>query len=811
MNASLNRPASFRPKPAVGFSRKTFVILLGIIAPLATILYEAFEHTASQIFFDPLPTWLHIPILATVPLANLWLFRVLLRVREEQKRDPHGVAALTTPTTAPSGNARTALSALTGFAAAVSVVYGILFLPFLPIILLGLAFFWTGYGLLALLPASPFTAALAIWRMTRRLRKDGFTMNRPAFWLGGAAAAILLLGFLTAELQRNAFLKNLIDGEMADIETIETRIPESTLVRIAKRGSNPVPDFTEFGLTGVNWRNNPHCISRHDGAKALFRYYGRTVERETRGFFDTDPGWRTFGTAGHTWIGSLRHDLHLAESSMEGWADADAGLGYIEWTQILQNNANWNQEGRQHIQLPPGGVVSRVTLWVKGDPREAAFETVSKAREAYEYIVQRNRDPVLVNHIAQDIIQVESFPVPPQGTMKYRIGITFPLPPTNTPPTDPATPAPPPVAATFKLPYILNHNFKIQDSHSLKLDCEQPINDLKPVGVITQNGTIPLAAPMRLTIPRDPTIQDVAALDGVSQQPVIARLQNIPPPENAPIAIVIDGSAPINEHLAELQALQTAIPPSDHVHYYLTDRTAPLDRPLAATDFSGGTDAVPMLDRAARWLNTHDTQGTLLWFHGAQPFAFAKNQTLCEVLAVRPLNVHAVRLDAGHNLTLENLQTHGIVTVLKDSRNPTASAEKALQETIDDISGWRWSTEWAKTANRTDENAELPVTSTSDHLARLHVFGEIMDALGRERLTHAQRDDLAQKAIAYELVTPVSAAIVLETREDYERHGIVPPEDRKGPTGTIPEPSTLLLVLLGASLLFLRRRMTQEV
>ena len=62
-------------------------------------------------------------------------------------------------------------------------------------------------------------------------------------------------------------------------------------------------------------------------------------------------------------------------------------------------------------------------------------------------------------------------------------------------------------------------------------------------------------------------------------------------------------------------------------------------------------------------------------------------------------------------------------------------------------------------------------------------------------------------AARYQLVTPVSGAVVLETREQYEEAGLRPVEP--GSVPTIPEPEIVLLLLVAGALLtfaFFRHR-----
>src|SRR5262249_44349409 len=119
--------------------------------------------------------------------------------------------------------------------------------------------------------------------------------------------------------------------------------------------------------------------------------------------------------------------LSLAVSRIDGSFDPDAALGYLEWTMVFKNASATQQEARAQLGLPPGGVVSRLTLWVNGEEREAAFAERGKVQVAYDSVVRTRRDPVLVTTNGGDVINVQCFPVQPNGEMKIRLGVTAPM------------------------------------------------------------------------------------------------------------------------------------------------------------------------------------------------------------------------------------------------------------------------------------------------------------------------------------------------------------------------------------------------
>ena len=66
----------------------------------------------------------------------------------------------------------------------------------------------------------------------------------------------------------------------------------------------------------------------------------------------------------------MQRNLTSSNSHQHVTIDPIAATGTVAWTMNL--NGQW-QEGRMNMVLPPGGVVSRVTLWVNGEEREGAY------------------------------------------------------------------------------------------------------------------------------------------------------------------------------------------------------------------------------------------------------------------------------------------------------------------------------------------------------------------------------------------------------------------------------------------------------
>lgn len=84
------------------------------------------------------------------------------------------------------------------------------------------------------------------------------------------------------------------------------------------------------------------------------------------------------------------------------------------------------------------------------------------------------------------------------------------------------------------------------------------------------------------------------------------------------------------------------------------------------------------------------------------------------------------------------------------------------------------------------------------HLARLWAAEEVARLCAARHVAEA-----GQLAARYQLVTPVSGAVVLETQAQYKQAGLQPAGPESVPS--VPEPSAGALGFLALALLFLRR------
>jgi hypothetical protein len=509
--------------------------------------------------------------------------------------------------------------------------------------------------------------------------------------------------------------------------------------------------------------------------------------------------------------------LALTESRIDGVVDGDGVWAYAEWTMVFRNDAGVQREARAQLLLPAGGVVSRLTLWINGEPCEAAFSGRDQVKRAYKSVVTQRRDPVLVTTAGPDRVMMQCFPVPPKGgNMKIRVGVTFPLQLARAD------------QATFGLPAIVERNFAIKPSlaHSVWLEASGPLGDatglLKPenpkpdlFAVRGQLTDAQLAAlPATLSAVRDPQVRtawatapaQVKEASGV----VVQQIDATPLRPPGRVVLVVDMSRTMAAAVGDVAAALAAVPAGTSLSVILADDVPveltrapvavtsesikPVAEQLAKAPCRGGPDSAPALCRA--WdLASEAPDGLILWVHGPQPVALGGVEALHQRYERRPDGPRLLMLQAapGPNRVCEALDLQGDIARL-DRRGTTA----------DDLRRLFFSWSQGQPALRVSRQlaATRPTTpgtkQTAPHLARLWAFEEVRRAghSGKATPGSATAKEAIRLASAYQLVTPLSGAVVLETQAQYAANGLTPVDPATVPT--VPEPETVFLIVIAA-------------
>jgi XrtN system VIT domain protein len=129
------------------------------------------------------------------------------------------------------------------------------------------------------------------------------------------------------------------------------------------------------------------------------------------------------------WSGEHVHTENVA-TRVRVWPSLH--LAYTEKfiTVFSDKQQQWrgDEEAIFSFHLPEGGVVTSLSLWINGKEEKAILTTKEKAENAYKTIVGvETRDPSLVHWQEGNTVSVRVFPVLPQSSRSFKIGITAPL------------------------------------------------------------------------------------------------------------------------------------------------------------------------------------------------------------------------------------------------------------------------------------------------------------------------------------------------------------------------------------------------
>lgn len=799
-------PAS--PKPP-GF----WLLVIGAIYPACVIAFEAATRFCATTFFDPMPTPPHILLVALAPLSVVWLW-AHLRFRSDQAHEPQ---------------LSVAQAVAAGAALMISALYTLLFLPLYPLSALAIL----AYGL-GLLPFAPLATLVCGALLLARAGKPNKQARRGIWVWFGAGLGVLALAALDTPQAATTYAVHMSSkseaGEARALALLRSVGSRDHLLRLCYESTGmpagPVSALVALGeplsaRLGFDEMARDQRLSRTVAAQQL--YYRLTGDPYTakeppfrEGAWGFTQGLDWDADQGGSVVGAKVRGLALSSSRIDGVIVAEDAVAYLEWT--MEFTAENSAEARASLVLPPGGVVSRATLWVAGQEREAVFASRDQARQAYENVVVRERrDPLLVTTKGADRVMFQVFPVMPEAASQIRIGITAPLDLTL------------PGQASVALPAIIDRNFTIGSElrHAVWVEGKG-----EAAGVAHGlEASTPKAGAFRLRGALDdvrlarerPRLVVTRAQDphttlapgrAVMAQPdtaaaakpsfIVQTIASAPAQTADAIVFVLDGSLRAGAGAAGVKAALAALPSDRSVGLIIAGEPpgaiapavldqahrAALDQALAQHKPRGGQDNVTALTKAVLALEPFE-RGVLVWLHGPQPTTFSRaNAGFDQALA------RATRLP---RLVLYPLAP-GPNVVLSDT--PWFWGAQTMAWSGDagvDLTHWlKAETAPSRLMISRTETAQKPAHSAgSDHIARLWARDQIarLAATGKA----ADRASGVDLARAYGLVAPISGAVVLETDVDIQRAGLTAPDATSVPT--VPEPEQWMLLVIVSALI----------
>lgn len=793
MNPRLEGEMSEQELKPVSAKVQGFNLFAGVILPAISITLEATTHITAMEFFDPLPTAWHLMLVVFVPLAQLHVWFI---IRRGATRHPF-LAEL-----------------VNAVVIGISLFYSIVYLPLMPF---GAMLLIIGLGLLPLTPLLSLVAAIVMSVQLKRV--VALTLPQRSSW---AKVRALLLGLIVTTVLITAIeLPASITRyglQMAASQSAETRAKgiqflrtwgsKDYLLRACYDRSGRATDLIGF-LFSVK---NP--LPTSESRAIYYRVTGETFDaslppKRVGGRFISQDSVEFDRNHGSENVGHKLNGLSLSSSRFDASADADGGVAYMQWTLSFDNDSDVQREARAEVQLPPGGVVSRLTLWVNGEEREAAFAGRSKVKEAYQQIaIRQRRDPVLVTTAGRDRILVQCFPVQPHGEMKIRVGITAPLMLDDK------------AQAKFLFPRFIQRNFLIPDDvrHAFWVEAKTPMASsfkAKTSGWEGQRSTtmhgrindLELSSPeSSITIARG-NVNDMWSKDPFGPRGFVVQqsIQERAPQHMNRIVLVVDTSAVMSKSVLEIIEAVRSMTDEVDLKLVLTniegvddgaqkqtfDGVWAAGTGLSSASFEGGADNVPALLHAWDLAASKPGNNAIVWVHGPQPVELYSVEELRQRWERRPYGPTLYSVPTGIGSDELEKKLDGVNELKSVPRTGTLSSD--LQTLFGRLTGKIKTFEYVRSSKKLDPEVDLLYSlQTSDHLARLWANDEVARILAAR--DDSLNDAASMLAVNYQLVTPVSGAVVLETAAQYSATGLQPVD--AGTVPTIPEPEMVILIAI---------------
>lgn len=808
------------------------VMAFGIVLPTIALGVEAVFHMCGGAFFDPLPSFSHYLFVASVPIANMALYVTLWK-----KQVSH--LAL--------------LSVLGGVSIGICLVYALVFIPLMPIALPCIAL--AGLGLL---PLSPLLALLCSYGLTVAVQRRA-TQTRSwvpsRYTIMGVTAALVCfaLAEMPGTVTRVAMTQAASDDvamSRGGIRMLRAFGNETWLLNECYNHPKTMTDIVLGALNAYDWS------IQQKARRIYYRVTGRpfnTVPRpELTGF-----GWdlRLWNTrdedVGGDEVGGKINKLALVDSSLNAVVEPQGAVGYEEWTFNFKNDSDTQQEARTQIALPPGAVVSRLTLWINDKPHEAVFGSREKTKSAYKSVVYRQRDPVLVTTLGPDRVLLQCFPVPSHGgTMRTRIGITAPLS------LDDAG------HARLPLPRLVENNFSVAGKHNVFFQsptaCKATIEGLKldhPAGkfyqlhgeVDSRNYEQSGAAVIAERSPDVVRAGSVYALKGDAPYAYSETLQPEKTKKPGHVTFVVDCGLSMQSSMGDIAEALKSLPSditsevrvaSDEISSLTSssDDGSEHNREFAIRELprvpcKGGPDNFKELLAAMAPVKEHQDV-TVVWIHGPQPVLPEDVWRLQQQLDASAggqershLTIYDVEAANGPDRLAEVISPRtNFISVPRRSKLQDdlkrlfamwTGAEPHLQYVRAPLrmpAQTPSNTQQVVADSWLDPSLALKeaVKGKDGHAVTAPYLSALWAADESARLSAAGKTGEAAKLATYfRIVTPVSGAVVLESAEQYKRAEMDPNNpDTNAMVPTAPEPDEWLLIMLatGALLWTARRR-----
>ncbi|RPD39648.1 XrtN system VIT domain-containing protein [Chitinophaga barathri] len=525
------------------------------------------------------------------------------------------------------------------------------------------------------------------------------------------------------------------------------------------------------------------------------------------------------------------HALYTSYVSTQVKIWPELHLAYTEKALTVTNTERWgNQEAIYTFQLPEGGVVTSLSLWINGKEEKAILTTREKADTAYRTIVGvERRDPSVVRWQEGNRVSVRVFPVGANDTRMFRIGVTAPLSAVNDrlqydnitfqgPPNRFTTEdisialegnadgfTPPPgfrragnaweregrydahwhlqLDSSPIIPNTFTFNGRSFSIEPYKLQRSPVQTDVIYLDVNSAwshaefSEAVRLAGTRAVKVPLGGQLLNVTAKNKDelfeelhSQRFSLFPLQNITDPEHA---LLITKNPPASPSLRDLEGSLFR----EELAAYLANNALPKIRLMNL----GGNTLSPYLRALKESRVFRYEQGGLL-----------------QLNVLLTTNTFAGDTETENRVVIDQAQAAIVQTY--DSAVVVQEAAAAIRDTVTTAAPPA-----APAPGKKDTpgvTAGKPLSNAPDHLMRIFAYNHILRETGKGLITASEgQEKLVDVAREAYVVSPLSSLVVLETQHDYDRFGIKDEgESLKNASlqskGAVPEPHEWALIVI---------------
>ncbi|MBS2008091.1 MAG: hypothetical protein JST01_13675, partial [Cyanobacteria bacterium SZAS TMP-1] len=465
-------------------------------------------------------------------------------------------------------------------------------------------------------------------------------------------------------------------------------------------------------------------------------------------------------------IGEVVPGLSLKRSQIRGAINSRTLTSNLEWTFVLKNKGATYSEARAEIALPPGAVVSKLTLWQEGRPQDALITANYPANTAYSKALSENQNPAAVRYLGKGRVLLQCFPVTQGKEIKVSATMVAPLK------LDTQS------QASLALPRLVASNFTTGISHDLHF-----LTDANLTLAAAKLHSVNNADKARLYVG---SIKDQEAkntgLSLVASRPAetgtisshntfaggytVQTIKEIPNTVPKNLVVVIDGSKGMKDFKGEISDMLSKVEKLTPTSVLLADSDsteAPEELSVSAaikqlnnSSFDGGHDNLPAVVKAAE-LAGQQNDSAVLWIHGPQP-ALNEEIYITSQAASKP-SFYDLALDDGWTNTSNFLKNHQDIGPMI----PIARTGKLNEDINRFIAQWQpgghhYSVQITAQATK-PEGSEIAGQDALD----LSILGAAQAC--KQYIIDNNKQDATQVAIASHIVSPVTAGAVVSTHD----------------------------------------------